>query len=67
MDKEAAIDKLAKEWMEQYPGKHDGRYRRAAALGHIDAIVESGRSPYAKVRDIKIVLAALNITDESAL
>ena len=60
MDREKANDKLANHLMEQYSGKHDGRFRHAAALYQIETIVESAVSPFAKVRDIKIVLAALN-------
>ncbi|MEK8215471.1 hypothetical protein [Paenibacillus sp. FSL L8-0463] len=60
MDREKAIAELAKHLMDRHPGKHDGRFRRAAALGRIESIVESDRTPFAKVRDIKIVLAALN-------
>ncbi|WP_438495278.1 hypothetical protein [Paenibacillus sp. IHBB 3054] len=66
MDQEKAIDDLAKHLIEQYPGKHDGRFRQAAVLGRIETIVESDRSPFAKVRDIKIVLAALNKVDDTA-
>ncbi|WP_438497995.1 hypothetical protein [Paenibacillus sp. IHBB 3054] len=66
MDQQAAIEKLAKEMMERYLDKSDGRFRRAAALGKIESITESDRTPFAKVRDIKIVLAALNSADSTA-
>ncbi|WP_342436579.1 hypothetical protein NSS79_24990 [Paenibacillus sp. FSL L8-0436] len=65
MDREKVIVELAKHLIEQSPGKHDVKFRRAAALSRIETIVESNRSPFAKVRDIKIVLAALNKVDDT--
>jgi hypothetical protein len=63
VSKEEDINELANHLLERYPGKHDGSFRRAAALGRIETIVESDRTPFAKVRDIKIVLAAMNKAD----
>lgn len=66
VNKEKEIEELAKYLIEQHPGEHNGRFRRAAALGRIEAIVESDRTPFAKVRDIKIVLAAMNKANDTA-
>ncbi|WP_438495264.1 hypothetical protein [Paenibacillus sp. IHBB 3054] len=44
MNREIAIVELAKHLIEQYPRKHDVRFRRAAALSRIETIVESDRT-----------------------
>ncbi|WP_342437006.1 hypothetical protein NSS79_27950 [Paenibacillus sp. FSL L8-0436] len=43
MDQEKAIDDFAKHLIEQYPGKHDGRFRRAAVLGRIETMSKAMR------------------------
>ncbi|WP_438495370.1 hypothetical protein [Paenibacillus sp. IHBB 3054] len=66
MDQEKAIDDLAKYLIVQYPGKHDGRFRRAAVLGRIETIVESDRSPLLCLFTVTVDLIFMGAKQEKA-